>query len=333
MAEVQRWITLKKVINFDIFTQKIRRCNMLDKNIIGKKFNKLTVIGVERNKRGKNAYLCQCDCGNTIYVTSKKRLFEGRTKSCGCLKVDALKKYSYLIGTKINKWTVLELKRNPQKYKEVFAVCVCECGTISDVNIYNLINNKTKDCGCGRKQMLSETRSKNLVGQKFGRLLVVEQLPESNKFNRRQYRCICDCGNEIITASICLVGGHTHSCGCLNSYYNSYIALLLTNMNITYQPEYVVKINDTNYRYDFYLPDYNLIIEYDGEQHYFPVNFGGWDELELHKKFKATQEHDQIKTQYCADNNINLLRIPYWEKQNIETIIYNHLQRLNVRAS
>lgn len=303
---------------------------MLDESIIGKKFNKLTVVRVEKNKRGKNAYLCQCDCGNTIYVTSKKRLFEGRTKSCGCLKEDALQKYQHLIGTKINKWTVLELKRNPDKYKEVFAVCICECGTISNVNIYNLINNKTKDCGCGRKQMLSATRSKNLVGQKFGKLLVLEQLPESNKFNRRLYKCKCDCGNEVVTAGNCLISGHTRSCGCINSYYNSYIAILLQDMNVNYRSEYVINIDGTSYRYDFYLPDYNLIIEYDGEQHYFPVNFGGWDELELHRQFKKTQEHDKIKEKYCTDNNINLLRIPYWDKQNIETIIYNHLQRLSM---
>lgn len=304
---------------------------MLDTSIIGKKFNKLTVIGVEKNKRGKNAYLCQCDCGNTIYVTSKKDLIEGRRKSCGCLKADVLQKYKYLIGTKIHKWTVIELKRNPNKYKEVFAVCICECGTISDVNIYNLINHKTQDCGCGRKLMLRETRSTNLVGQKFGKLLVVEQLEESNKFNRRLYRCKCDCGNEIIVASSCLISGHTHSCGCITSYYNSYISILLTNMHVCYQPEYIIKIDGINYRYDFYLPDYNLIIEYDGEQHYFSVNFGGWDELTLQRKFNEIQEHDHIKTQYCIDNNINLLRIPYWKKQNIETIVSNHLQRLSMR--
>lgn len=306
---------------------------MLDQSIMNKKFNKLTVIGVEKNKRGKNAYICQCECGNIIHVTSKKRLIEGRTKSCGCLKVNALEKYSSLVGTKINKWTVLEIKRNPNKYKEVLAVCICECGTISDVNIYNLINNKTKDCGCGRKQMLSQTRSKNLVGQKFGKLTVIEQLSESNKFNRRQYRCKCDCGNEVIAVGSHLSDGRMLSCGCLRSQYNAYIGIVLTSMKVDYYPEYVVKIGETRYRYDFYLPEYNLIIEYDGEQHYFPVNFGGWDELELHRQFKKTQEYDKIKEKYCTDNNINLLRIPYWEKQNIETIIYNHLQRLSERAS
>ena len=41
----------------------------------------------------------------------------------------------------------------------------------------------------------------------------------------------------------------------------------------------------------------------------------------------------KIKNEYCEKHNINILRIPYWEKQNIESIIYNYLQRLNEKAS
>ena len=60
--------------------------------------------------------------------------------------------------------------------------------------------------------------------------------------------------------------------------------------------------------FDFYLPDYNTCIEYDGKQHYEPVEyFGGKDSLEY------TQKHDAIKTEYCRTNNISLLRIPYFE--------------------
>lgn len=53
---------------FRYFKFKTRRCNMLDTSIVGKKFNRLSIVGVERNKRGKNAYLCKCDCGNTIHI-------------------------------------------------------------------------------------------------------------------------------------------------------------------------------------------------------------------------------------------------------------------------
>ena len=295
--------------------------------MIGQKFNKLTVIGFAKDKNGRNRYLCQCDCGNKVLVY-KDRLISGRQKSCGCLRVDPVKKYNYLIGQKINKWTILEIKNDK---RNCYAVCMCECGTIKEVNIYNLINNKTKDCGCGRRKMLTETKTKNLIGMRFGKLVAEELLPDSNKFNRRQYRCKCDCGNEIIVPSGSLLNGHTQSCGCLNSYYNMYIDVLLTKIGVVHEPEYTVMIDGHKYRYDFYLPDYNAFIEYDGEQHYTPVNFGKWNEEELQKHFQEIQEHDRIKNIYCEQYKINLLRIPYWEKQNIETIVYNYLQRLNER--
>ena len=243
-------------------------------------------------------------------------------------RVNAIEKYSYLIGSKINKWTVLEIK-NDRRHPD--AVCECECGTIKTVNVRNLINNCTKDCGCGRKDMLRETRTRDIVGQKYGKLTVVELLDESNNFNRRQYRCKCDCGNEIIVPSSSLTTNHTLSCGCLNSYYNMYISELLDSMKIEYKSEYRILIDGVQYRFDFYLPKYNLFIEYDGSQHYKPDFYiGKYKDNELGmQKFNEAQKRDKIKNDYCKSNNINLLRIPYWESKNIETIINNHLQRLN----
>lgn len=76
-------------------------------------------------------------------------------------KINIFEKYSYLIGQKINKWTVLELS-DDRSHPD--AICECECGTIKPVNIRNLIHNQSKDCGCGRKKMLRATRTKNIVG-------------------------------------------------------------------------------------------------------------------------------------------------------------------------
>lgn len=244
-------------------------------------------------------------------------------------KQTLIEKYSYLIGQKINKWTILEIIITN---KHAQAICECECGTIKPVWVQNILHNASKDCGCGRKSYLKEKGTKNLVGQRFGKLTVVELLEESNKFHRRQYRCKCDCGNEIVTSSICLIGGHTKSCGCLVSYNNMYIDQFLTKNNINHISEYPVVLNKIRYRFDFYLPDYNLFIEYDGEQHYITPNYLKTKE-ENEQLLNKTQENDKIKNKYCEDNNINLLRIPYWEQNNIDTIINSYLQRLNEKDS
>lgn len=243
---------------------------------------------------------------------------------------DTLIKYQYLVGQKINKWTVLELNHDR---RNADAICQCECGTIKPVAIKNLVKGLSKDCGCGRKHTLRETQTKNLVGQKFGKLTVVELMPDSNKFHRRVYRCVCECGNEIIVSSICLTNYHTLSCGCLISYYNLYITQFLHAIGVKFFPEYRVKIGDGQYRFDFYLPDYNLFIEYDGIQHFETMRYFGNNEKKNQEVLEKTQYRDNLKTQYCEEHNINLLRIPYYEKENLEEIIINHLQRLSEKGS
>lgn len=69
--------------------------------------------------------------------------------------------------------------------------------------------------------------------------------------------------------------------------------------------------------FDFYLPDYNVCVEFDGQQHYEP-RFGI-------EHYKTTKKHDEMKNQYCKDNDIDLLRIPYWEGHNIENVLIKQL--------
>ena len=63
-----------------------------------------------------------------------------------------------------------------------------------------------------------------------------------------------------------------------------------------------------------------MLIEYDGKQHYEIVEYFGGQE-----GFEYRKQNDQIKNKYCKENNIPLLRIPYWEKDNIEGILEREL--------
>jgi Zn finger protein HypA/HybF involved in hydrogenase expression len=71
-------------------------------------------------------------------------------------------------------------------------------------------------------------------------------------------------------------------------------------------------------KFDFYLPDYNLCIEYDGIQHFKSISTFGGD-----KVFKENKIRDQIKNKFCKTNKIKLLRIPYTKFKSIENIISN----------
>lgn len=69
--------------------------------------------------------------------------------------------------------------------------------------------------------------------------------------------------------------------------------------------------------FDFYLPLYNMCIEFDGKHHFHNI----YGDNALH----TTQFHDKIKDDYCLSHNIGMVRIPYWEGNNIDSILKNNL--------
>jgi len=107
---------------------------------------------------------------------------------------------------------------------------------------------------------------------------------------------------------------YTHyKCGCplcSESVGEKNIRLFLNNKNIKYKPQMkfdnCIKINRLSF--DFYLYDYNTCIEYDGKQHFEPNDFFGG----IYSYLKQV-EHDEIKNEYCKNNNIRLIRIRYDE--------------------
>lgn len=82
-------------------------------------------------------------------------------------------------------------------------------------------------------------------------------------------------------------------------------------------------IHNGKLSYDFYLDDHNTYIEFNGEQHYHPIeHFGG------EKRYKKQVIHDNLKKDYCIKNNINLIIVPYWEKGNIDCFLRNELKKI-----
>lgn len=65
--------------------------------------------------------------------------------------------------------------------------------------------------------------------------------------------------------------------------------------------------------YDFYIPDINTCIEYDGIQHFKPVDFAGKGDEWVEYMFLGTKKRDDIKNEYCKSHGINLIRIPYYK--------------------
>jgi hypothetical protein len=97
------------------------------------------------------------------------------------------------------------------------------------------------------------------------------------------------------------------------------------NMFFEYQKRFEGCRNINPLFYDFYIDSKNICVEYHGEQHYRPVNFGGMSNKKANKNYNITKERDLIKESFCKENNIGLLIIPYWERSNIEKILIKAL--------
>ncbi len=83
-----------------------------------------------------------------------------------------------------------------------------------------------------------------------------------------------------------------------------------------------------NLSYDFYLPNYNLLIEYQGEQHEkYTLVFHTSKE-----DFNKQQEHDKRKKDYAKENEIELLEIWYWDFDNIEEILNKQINNIYLRG-
>lgn len=188
--------------------------------------------------------------------------------------------------------------------------CKCSCGNECDVLGAHLRSGHTRSCGCLQKKITRNIgQPLNLQQQRFGKLVAIEQTSSKNKHT--YWKCLCDCGNYCEVRTGNLTSGHTISCGCIQSKGEEKIALWLSKHNIKFerQKSFSDCINlDTGalLRFDFFIGDKQVAIEYDGVGHY--KSTGGWNSQENVEK---TQKRDKIKDEWCKTHNITLLRISY----------------------
>lgn len=174
-------------------------------------------------------------------------------------------------------------------------------------------------------QKKSKMYSKGMEAFKDELKLIDNTIEVSGEYKngKEKVNCKCKiCGREWEAAPSNLLAGK--GCPkCVASKGEKKISEWLKNNNIIFLQEY--RFEDCCYDrpliFDFYIPDLNIAIEYDGHQHFYPVKFGGISEEKAIENFNKNKERDSIKTKYCKDNNINLIRIPYFNYNNIDTIL------------
>ena len=187
-------------------------------------------------------------------------------------------------------------------HKKWMCVCpICKKEFVAQSN--HLTDGVTKSCkSCGK-----HIKYNDLSGQRFGLLTVVKRLFD---YKNVTYLCKCDCGNYHIATMGHLKSGTVKSCGCLKSSYEHTIKQILDKNKIKYEVEktFVECRVERCLPFDFFIPDLNMLVEMQGEQHFEAVDFWGGEE-----GFKKRQEYDKIKEGFCLKNGYRFLTIRYDE--------------------
>ena len=217
-----------------------------------------------------------------------------------------------LIGQRFGHLTVLE-DSGERYHRSVLWKCQCDCGRIKNISGNTLKTGHAKSCGndnCEYHHYYDD-----LTGKIFGFLTVLK--PTTMKDGSHMYwLCKCECGNITEVASNHLKNGNIKSCGCINTSIGEMnIEKIFKDNNICYKTQ--VSFEDLKnikpLRFDFGIYENNKLIrliEFDGIQHYEEQSY-------FTHSLTENKKNDIIKNKYCKNNNIPLVRIPYWERDKI----------------
>lgn len=326
-----------KIMNY----KKYYMCNTCIKEIMTKKQiipyeelkSKIESVGYELltsiddyNKASEKCRL-RCDKGHEYEQIPYDLLKGYRCKTCATKDVmDKLRLPFNLVVEELNYLGFILLS---DKYVNVDARINVKCKTCNHIfeSSFKSLKNGTKCPECYK-----EIRKQNSIIPYEQRLEYVRSFGFDILTPKEEYvdggqkvNLLCDRGHEY-SASL-----HDFKTGnrcprCRKSKGEVEVSRILDSLHIGYETQY--RIKECKFYnclpFDFYLPSYNLLIEYDGKQHYELESFG----LDMWN-FVDIKMRDTVKNIYCKNNNIELLRIPYWDFNKIEDIIKNKINNMS----
>lgn len=238
----------------------------------------------------------------------------------------------------------LKYKEDAYKYtpgSEKYIDIICpECGYEDNIRISNLSRFGFSCNGCyekkyGHKRVPygywnKDTMQQYLEENYDGYKLLDIQTP--NNDSCRYLKAFIKCSNENHPPYWAYWKNITSGYTCLLCYVEDSMSKgerkaesIFQKYNYIYEPQ--KRFDDCRDKYtlpfDFYLPDYNLVVEIMGEQHEHPIDYFGGEE-----SFQKCIQHDKIKRDYLMSHDIHVLDIWYYEFDNMENLILNKIQQI-----
>lgn len=299
----------------------------------GKEFD-VDIKDVNKHSRYEIEYICDY-CGNKcknkyyVYTKGRKNIAKDCCRNCKNTKAweiyqsQAIKQsYDKLQNIAISKGYDLITRKEDYLGTHSDIEYICPKHGTQTIMATNLIS------GHGCRQCQSELLAKmkrytpqqvkEIIESKNGnKLLNPEDYIRNNVPN---LKVRCNCGNTfIIRLDVYKDQFRCSECAGSESKGEYRVRKYLEANNIEFIPQY--SFNDCRdilpLPFDFYLPNYNTCLEYDGQQHEKP-QFGKLN-------FEKLIYHDGIKNEYCRKNNINLIRISFRDYENIDKVLNKEL--------
>lgn len=270
-----------------------------------------------------------CDYCNNKYSTSYSLLHNGKHACSNCSYKKAtelrnarnsLKKYNELKEVCSQKGYTLLFSPNDYKGVKMQVDFLCPKHGKKSMILDNLLRgHECFECSYENRcdnMRHSSSEVESRINSVNGNILL--NACEYKNAMVRNLRIKCSCGNVFTTSFSNYIRAEVNRCPkCTQK--ESCGEVKIRNFLELYHIDYVQekRFNDCRDKrtlpFDFYLPSYNMCIEFDGKQHFESV-FG-------EDSFVRTQEHDRIKNEFCKNQGITLLRIPYWGGSAIEDVL------------
>lgn len=300
------------------------RGNKLNTKIVKERINKETkgeyeLLGAYVNAKEK-INIKHKKCGNVIKVTYGKFI---KSKKCIMCNNRFKKSKEYLqeyLNDNISKEYIVigeyVNNKNPIKIKHI--KCGASFYTRPDYVISCKSNTLCPECHTKYKRKTKTTINKELKHNNSRYIMKDEYINAKTKILFLDL----ECGKSFMALPNDILRNEAGCPYCrINSIGEELIKNYLENNKINYLQEYKLckNLKTNNFlRVDFYLEIDNkkYVIEFDGIQHFKPIDYFGGT-----KAFEKQKINDNIKNEYCKNKNISMIRIPYYEKENIESIL------------
>lgn len=239
----------------------------------------------------KTAIKFSCRKCGKLYNKKPKEL---KRIQCGCLEKEI--QYKDIISKKN-----IELIDNYVNVRTKIKHRCLSCNLEFKTSPKSIINSIIGCPSCSGK-LFSLNRYKSILPKN----IVFLDTEYKGSYYKYTHKCL-DCNNEFKTKPNYILHMKTNCPFCSKSKGERQVINFLNSYGLSYISEYTIDISDRKLRFDFYLEKHSIFIEYDGIQHFQPVDLFGGDEY-----YSVLKENDELKEKWCIENNHILIRIPYY---------------------